>query len=544
MKKVKKIFALILALFIVAGVFSACGGEKKVHTGSKFTYWSSLDGNVAHTQQSLGDLLMYQEMAKRTGTEVEFIHPAQGSTGTEAFQILMSSGDYPDMIQYGWKSYVGGPDQAINDGVIIALNDYLKDYAPNYYNYMEGEAGKENNYLYKAASISDSGNYYGFKCLNIGSYKGFYGLYTRKDLLDKWGLDIPQTIDDWTKLFEVAKENGVKYPLTGDKEVVGFIYKDLFNTAWGVGTGFYVDGNKVKFGPFEKGYKEYVAKMAEWNKKGYLDIDYVTNDRTIVHGQITSGNSIAANGYVGGDLGAIIPAMQERDPNFNLVACPYPVLKEGDIPLFQEVQADATDPCIAISVQCGVENEDRYKEAIKWCDYLYSDEGIILKSFGVEGDTFTIEKDSEGVEHYIYTDKITKNYEEFGATNINDALYHFFVPANNPGFNQHPDYFEGFYQYQQQKDAIKTWNTYVDDAKKTALPPISFTGEESTEKANIESKGKDNLTAAISNIILGKLPVEDYDKAISDAKKAGYDRLLEIYQAAYDRHVKVINGSK
>jgi hypothetical protein len=126
---------------------------------------------------------------------------------------------------------------------------------------MEGEAGKENNYLYKAASISDSGNYYGFKCLNIGSYKGFYGLYTRKDLLDKWGLDIPQTIDDWTKLFEVAKENGVKYPLTGDKEVVGFIYKDLFNTAWGVGTGFYVDGNKVKFGPFEKGYKEFKSRF-------------------------------------------------------------------------------------------------------------------------------------------------------------------------------------------------------------------------------------------------------------------------------------------
>ena len=544
MKKVKRMAALILAVLMLAGVFAACSSDKKVHTGSKFTYWTSLDGNVSHTQQSLGDLLMYKEMAKRTGTEVEFIHPAQGSTGTEAFQILLSSGDYPDMIQYNWKSYVGGPDQAIEDGVIIALNEYLEDYAPNYYNYMEGEAGKENNYMYKAASISDGGNYYGFKCLNVGSYRGFYGLYTRKDLLDKWGLDVPQTIDDWTKLFEIAKENGVKYPLTGDKQVVGYINKNLFNTAWRVGTGFYVDGGKVKFGPFEKGYKQYVAKMAEWNEKGYLDIDYITNDRTIVHGQITSGTSIAANGYVGGDLGAIIPAMQERDPNFNLVACPYPVLKKGETPLFQEVQAEATDPCIAISFQCGADNEERYKEAVKWCDYLYSDEGIVLKCFGVEGETFTIEKDAEGVEHYVYTDNLTKNYEEFGATNIGDALYHHFVPANNPGFNQHPDYFEGYYQYQQQKDAIKIWNAYVDDAKKMALPSLSLTGEEAAEKANIESKGKENLTAGISNIILGKLSMDDYDDVINDAKKAGYDKLLKIYQAAYDRYAKVIKESK
>lgn len=111
---------------MIAGVFCGCGGEKKVNTGEKFTYWGTMVGAASQTITSYNELLMYQEMSKATGTEVEFIHPVSGSTGTEAFQILLSSGDYPDMIEYNWKSYAGGTDRAIEDGVIISLNEYLE----------------------------------------------------------------------------------------------------------------------------------------------------------------------------------------------------------------------------------------------------------------------------------------------------------------------------------------------------------------------------------------------------------------------------------
>lgn len=539
MKKMFRAMSIVMMMFLFVSAFTSCGSKnEKISTGESFTYWVSLDNSVAQTQKSFNDLLMFKEMEKATGTKVNFIHPAQGTTGTESFQILMASGDYPDMMEYSWKKYTGGPDQAIADGVIISLNDYLEDYAPNYYNYMEGEAAKENGYLYKASGISDAGNYYGFKNLNIGRYKGFEGLYVRKDLIDKWGLDIPETIDDWEKIFETAKKNGIKYPLTGRLNIMGSDVENSFNNAWKVGTGFYVDNGKVKYGPFEKAFKDYLKTMRDWVEKGYVDIDYVTNDNTIVHGQITNGTSIASYGYVGGDLGKILPAMAERDPEFDLVACPFPVMKKGDKPIFQAIQADASDPCIAISKQCGETNEDRYKEAIKWCDYLYSDEGIVLKSFGVEGETFTIEKDENGVEHYIYTDKIT-DYEKIGATNIGAALYHYFLPANHPGFNQHPDYFRGFYSYEQQKNAIEEWNKYVDIAQKNVFPEVSYTGEEAERKANIESAAKLDLQATVSNIILGKTPLEEFDAAIKKAKKAGYDELIKINQAAYDRFAKL-----
>ena len=541
MKKSLKLCSLILAVLMFTGIFTACSSdEQKVSTDDTYTYWVHLDGNVSRTSTTLNGHYMYEAMEKATGTKVEFIHPAQGSTGSEAFQILLASGDYPDMIEYSWSEYAGGGDQAIKDGVIIALNEYMKDYAPNYYNYMEGEAAKENNYKYKAAAISNEGNYYGFKNLNVGNYRAYNGLFVRKDLLDKWGLDIPTTIDEWEIVLKTAKENGIKYPLTGNSMLVGVYGYNYFNTPYKVHNEFYLKDGKVAFGPFQDGYKDYVAKMADWVKKGYIDIDYVTNDSTITRGNICNGISIASTGFVGGDLGYIIPAMKERDPEFKLAACPIPAMNKGETPIFQGLQDAAVDPTTVISKQCGENNEDRYKKAISWCDYLFSDEGIVLKSFGIEGDTFTIEKDENGVEHYTYTDKIIdwENSDISGVTSLNDALYHYVIPANHPGFNQHPDYFRGYYQYDEQKDAIEVWNKYAKEAEANVLPTLAFTTEEAEKKANIESRGKDNLTAAISNIILGKASIDTFESVIEDAKKAGFEELTGIYQDAYNRYLE------
>ncbi len=538
MKKFIKTVALLMASLMILTVFAGCGkDEVKTSSGESFTYWVPLDNSVKQSMSSLKEHYMYKQIEKITGVKVEFLHPSAGTTGKESFQILLASGDYPDMIEHWWNEYPGGGDQAIKDGVIISLNKYMEEYAPNYYNYMEGEAAKENGYMYKADTISFEGNYYGFKNLNVGVYRNFAGLYVRKDLLEKWGLDIPTTLDEWEEVLKTAKENGIKYPLTGKSTLLEPYGTNFFNTPYGVASSFYLEGDTVKFGPFEPEYKDYLKKMAEWMKKGYIDIDYVTNDTTIIQGNICNDISIAASGYAGGDLGKILPAMEERNPEFDLAACPFPSMKKGEAPVFQGIQSLAAEPTVVITTQCGKDDENRYKEAISWCDFLYSDEGMILKSFGVEGETFTREKDEDGNEHFVYTDKIT-NWENVpGATGLGNALYYYTFPANHPGFNQHPDYFAGYYSYPQQTEALDVWNKYIEEARKHVIPAsLSYNGDEATEIANIESKGKDNLIAAASNIILGKASIDTYDDAIKAAKKAGYDRLIEITQAAYDRY--------
>jgi len=538
MKRLSKVMALILSVLLVVSVFGACGKKEitSEQTG-KYTYWVAMDTRVSQTQTSYADLISYQKISEATGIEVEFDHPASGTTGTEAFQILLSAGDYPDIIEYGWSSYVGGPDQAIKDGVIIALNDYMEEYAPNYYAVLEGESEEGKSQNYKASTMSSEGNYYGFRSLNASPYGAFGGLYIREDLLRDWGLDIPVTIDDWTNVFKTAKENGIKYPLTGYSTLFSFDAPlQAFNNGWNVGKGFYLIDGEVKFGPYEPAYKEYLKQMAEWCKAGYIDIDFVTNNSDNILAAITSGTSIAASGNTGSGLGKLLPAMEEKDPDFSVVACPFPVMNEGDIPWFQEIASPSTDPTAAISYQCGAKDENRYFGAMKFCDYLYSKEGMLLQSFGVEGETYTVETDENGETHYKYTDVIY-DHEKIGAHSVQAALYHFFRPAGAPGFSNHPDYLDGFYPYDQQKESIVLWNKYVDVAEEHVIPSLVYTGDEAARRATILASTLSELNAAILDTVLGKRSIDDFDKAIQAAKKAGFDEVIEIEQAAYDRYI-------
>ncbi len=551
MKRLSKVITLFLVALMIAGTLCGCGSDKVTREKGKYSYWVVMDSRSQESLKSYDDLLMYQELAKKAGIEIDFIHPTSGSTGSEAFQILLTSTNLPDMVEYSWSTYPGGADEAIDNKVIISLNKYLEEYAPDYYDYMEGERGKANNYLYKKQTITPKGNYYGFNKLSLGNYRGFSGLYIRKDLLDKWGLDVPVTIDDWSTVFATAKNNGIKYPLTGEKNLFSLSGTNthVFNNAWNVGMSFHLEDDKVIFSPEKAEYKEYIKQMAEWMKKGYIDPDFITNDSEAVLGKITHTMSIASYGYVGGGLGKIIPAMENNSeyPDFQVVACPFPVLKEGNESWFQPTSPEASDPSIAITVACGVNDEERYKEAISFCNGLYTEEGKILKSFGVEGKTYTkTEKKPDEIGpdgdkyKYTYTSIITDDNDparkDINAHSVEAALYHFMMPGGGAGLTQHPDYLDGFYTYEDQKNAIKVWNQNIEAAKIHVLPTLTMTDEETERINTLRINTFDKLEASISNIILGKEDINTYEQVVKKAKDGGMAEIRDIYQAAYDRY--------
>jgi len=538
MKKVTKLVAVASAAALIAGSLAGCGGNKGGSgEGGALRYWATLDGASAQTISSYSEMLMYQEMEKATGVKVEFIHPVAGSTGAEAFNTLLASSNLPEMIEYNWNSYAGGADAAIEDGVIIALNDYLEDYAPNYYSYVAGEKNEEHDNLYKAETMTDSGNYYGFRQLGIGNSRGFCGLIVRADLLEKWGIAVPETIADWEALFAKAKAEGYTKPFTCYNNPFSFTSgSHTFNTAYDVGKTSYIEDGKVVHGLLQPGYKEYIAQLADWVKKGYIDANFVTNKNTDGEGNMTQDNvSMACFGWIGSLMGKLLPAMETRNPEYDLVACPYPVMNKGDVCEWQEVQLEARGPEIAITTNC-----KDIESAMKWCDYLFSEEGSTLMIFGVEGDTYTIEE-IDGEKHFIYTDKIQKP-ETVGANSVNAALYKFFRPANAPGLNQHPDYLNGYYPYQSQKDALVTWNQNLEEARKHVLPTLTYTTEESAEIATLNQQYQATTETAINEIIAGNRSVDEFDKIAADAKKNFIGRILEIQNGAYQRYLKKLNS--
>ena len=74
------------------------------------------------------DFARYLEEA--TGVKIKFEHPVAGE-GEAALNIMISSGNMPDILEYNWNNYMGGPDRAINDGIIISIDSYMDKVLPN-----------------------------------------------------------------------------------------------------------------------------------------------------------------------------------------------------------------------------------------------------------------------------------------------------------------------------------------------------------------------------------------------------------------------------
>lgn len=119
-----------------------------------------------------------------------------------------------------------------------------------------------------------------------------WGPVIRKDWLDELGLPVPETIDEWTTTLKAFKEKkGAAAPISfvGKPRVFNELGNGAFIGAFGVTRDFYLEDGKVKFGPAEPGYKEFLSLFHQWYADGLLDKDVATVDSKVMDANITSG---------------------------------------------------------------------------------------------------------------------------------------------------------------------------------------------------------------------------------------------------------------
>ena len=130
-------------------------------------------------------------------------------------------------------------------------DSYIDSGAPNFKKVITD--GSELSAVYDKGSKTDDGNYFAFPNFNTGDVRTFAGPMIRKDWLDDLGLEVPETIDEWTAALTAFKEQkGAVTPLTAIDSYL--TVTNAFNGAFGVGQRLYLDGSTVKFGPLESGY--------------------------------------------------------------------------------------------------------------------------------------------------------------------------------------------------------------------------------------------------------------------------------------------------
>lgn len=507
---------------------AAAGGESsaeaantdKPYEGVKLTWWTKLNANVSATYPNLGDTPWAQYIMEKTGIELEFIHPTVGSE-KEEFSIMVASGEYPDIIEHTWVGYAGGPGAAINDGVIINLNDVMANHAPNFTKLMS-----EHPDVDKMVRTSD-GSYYCFpflRGLEQPNYTQFSsGMVIRKDVLDELGLEMPETIDEWDTVLRAYKDYGFEVPFTTRKEWMKPVWCPGFDN-WGE---FYVEDGVVKNGLIEDSRKEFLTKMNEWYKDGLIDRDWLVADKASNQTYFTTGKSAVVYAPFGQGLGQYTQIMNEADPEITQedIRCTVPLTAvKGQSSKFSKMNQiyDKSGVSAAISTQC--ENV----EAAAWLlDWMYSEEGNLCCNFGIEGLTYEM-KDGQPV----YTDVIMKNADGLSVANALAA----YTRASTSGVCvQDPRYIEQYYEQDNQKEALEL--SMKTDMGEYFYPPTSVADEDSEQYAEIMNNVTTLSDEMEAQFISGTVSLDEWDNYIQQLKDFGIEDATAMMQKAYDLYM-------
>lgn len=512
MKKLKTMTVVVTAAAVAAAV-AGCGGKKSASGDNELTYWVEFANQPAAGVASYDELPVYQEIQKRLGVDIKFIHPVAGQT-EEQLNLMLASREFPDIIQYQFYEYPGGAQKAIDDDVIISLNDIMEKNAPNLNSYL-----KENPDVDREVK-TDENNYYCFPNINGDEYLLTYsGPIVRQDMLDKLGMQKPETIDEWYSTLKALKD---KYSLSApySAKIDGLL--STFTQAFGVGKDIYVDNGKIKYGPYEAGYKDFIETMRKWYTEGLIDRNLASLDTKTVSQNVLNGNTGLTFGNTSGGIGKWMAAMKGSD--FEVAPLKYPVLKKGDRPMMgHRINKYLPFGSASISTQC-----DNVELAAKVLDYGYSEEGRMLFNFGVEGVHYNM------VDGYpTYSDYMTNDPDGKG---LGTMISIYTRPNGGAPTIVDKRYMEQAAALDEQKESIELWADA--DTKEHFLPSINFTSDESGEVAKLKSDIASYQEQMMFKFITGVSDMSEYDTYLSTLKKMGVERYVEIYQAAYDRYTK------
>ena len=478
------------------------------------SYFVADDSNCAIMTTDWNDNEFYQEMERRTGVhlEMEMVSSADYQTN---FNLMIASGTLADLIYVGASYYAEGVDAAIDDGYFLDLTDLVDEYMPNY------QKVRTSDIQYELLSTTDSGRLGAVYELRQSKQGPWLGLWIRQDWLDDLNLETPVTFDDYHEVLTAFKnEKGATAPL-----ILNFSGSDgEFGTMSGglnVLNSWQLDETgKVNFGPYMDAWKEYVTIMHQWYTEGLIDPDFMaTDERTADMAKVVTGASgLFAALYT---MPSVYEAASE-DSNMNLAPVNPPVKNEGD-EIHIRLRDSYTSGNTAISADC--ENPE---VAMRWLDYLFTEEGALLANYGIEGDTFEFNEEGEPE----FTDKILNN--ENGWT-MTQTVASYLCPS--AGIANWSDWTRELAGVPEKDQACYDVWSEADDTWR--LPSsVTLTQDESTERAALYADISTTVKEQTAQFISGALDIEsNWDAYISSLEASGIERAIEITQAAYDRYL-------
>lgn len=438
---------------------------------------------------------------------------------TERYNLVMASGELPDIIMDMPASDVLKYAQM---GVIIPLNDLIDKHAPNLKGWMEKVPEIRKTIVYP------DGNIYYFPMFD--EYPtGNNPLSIREDWVKKLGMELPETWEDWYNYWKAVKENDPNE--NGQQDEIPFsgngisVARSLI-VAWGVLDGFYRDprdGGKIHYGPIEDRYREGLEWVAKLYKEGLIDPEIATNDEKAFQGKMAQNIVGSYRGPFGGNMVTFNTTLSGKIPGFRVIGTAPMKGPYGDQihPYLDQVPRNGVIGAV-------ITKENKYPErTVEWIDYFYSEEGAILNNMGIEGKHHTMQN---GVP--VFTDFVLKNPDGLSPKQVIGTYS--FAQSTGPYLFLKAQA-DGLDDAAVKETKAKFIVPYLEESKKYALPgALPFEKEDDDERRQIMTDIQTYVDETITKFILGQMSLDEWDKYVENVKKMNIDRVIEIYQKAFD----------
>jgi putative aldouronate transport system substrate-binding protein len=462
------------------------------------------------------DWLIWSEITKRTNVTIDSV-VVPSSDYEQKRSLLISTGDSPMIIP---KTYPGAEVQFIPSGAIIPVSDYVH-LMPNY----QSKVKDWNLQADLKQIMQDDGKYYVLPGLHEKP-KYDYTFAIRKDILDKEDIKLPTTYDE---LYSVLKALKAKYPdvypysdrwkLDGTLNFVAPAFG--VSAGWGAGTGMNFDekSDKFFFGPTTDDYKAMVTFFNKLVREGLMDPESFTqSDDQAVQKFVNSKSFVIAtntqetvtyNKTLTANLGA---------GKFEVAQIRTPAGPKGDVVLGSRFEN-------GIMISSKALKDPNFESIMRFIDWLwYSDEGMEMVKWGVEGVTYTKENGTRK-----FTTDVTINGINPTGTKELKKEFGFSGGVFSYGGSQE-------LKLSMMSEADSSFQKVMADKKLLPIaPPILYTPDEREQANMITTPLMDYVKAMTSKFILGTEPLSNWDKFVAEAKAKGSDKVTDLANQVYSK---------
>ena len=447
------------------------------------------------------------------------LYEMPNTTYTEKLNLAIVAGDCADLIGSIGNAYSTGASGALQDEVILDMRDYLEEYAPNYWALLSQDEDT------LRSAMTDDSEMPVIYTLSTEQSRLTDGLWVRQDWLDELGYEVPSTLDEFYEFLVACKDaygcTAAYYQMiTTGSTTPGITAEGIWN-AFGPTDYYLKEDGTVGYGPSEDYYFDYLEYLQKLANAGVFTTSDLVDDSS---SELFAQSNIAING----DSPENIPDYLSLLDDDTVTMTPMAAL--GDPTEYRSAVSYINSDGVA-TAQLSVYVDCEFPELIaKMTDYLYTEEGSMLASYGIEGLSYEM-VDGEPQ----YTELITDNPDGIP---VRAALGYW----TDPGLCAlivagRTDYTLEDWQL----EAYDLWETaYTGSSGTLNTSGLSFTTDEQDFISMYKSDMITYITQFVYQVVFSDVELTDETKQeYLDTLENTFhlSEVLELYQDAYERYL-------